>query len=41
MDDLISLVGKNECCIEYTKLEEMGVLNFKGGSKDLKRILSD
>ena len=39
IDDFIELVSKNECCIHHDMLQTYGILNLKGTTNDIKRIL--
>jgi len=39
INDFISLVGKNECCIHHDMLEKYGVLTLTGGTTNVKRII--
>ena len=38
INDFISLVGKNECCIHHDMLIKYGVLSLTSGTVDVKRI---
>ncbi len=38
MKDFLQLIKRKDCCINYRKLEEYGILKFKD-SADFKRIM--
>jgi hypothetical protein len=38
MEEFIELIDKDECCINYKRLEELGILKFKD-SHDINRVL--
>jgi len=39
IDEFIELVSKNECCIYHNMLQKYGIINLKGTTNDIKRIL--
>jgi hypothetical protein len=37
MEEFIELIDKDECCINYKRLEELGILKFKD-THDINRV---